>query len=57
MSVKPSTEHSEEFEDLVSAGVRAVVDFVSNMYTFNAVDTFEAWRRSYLAKLSRAVPA
>ena len=28
-----------------------------HMYTFNAVDTFEAWRRSYLAKLLRAVPA
>jgi hypothetical protein len=27
------------------------------MYTFNAVDTFEAWRRSYLAKLLRPVPA
>jgi methylenetetrahydrofolate reductase (NADPH) len=28
-----------------------------HMYTFNAVDTFEAWRRSYLANLLRAVPA
>lgn len=28
-----------------------------HMYTFNAVDTFETWRRSYLAKLLRAVPA
>jgi methylenetetrahydrofolate reductase (NADH) len=28
-----------------------------HMYTFNAVDTFEAWRRAYLAKLVRAVPA
>jgi methylenetetrahydrofolate reductase (NADPH) len=28
-----------------------------HMYTFNAVDTFEAWRRSYLAKLLRAVAA
>ena len=28
-----------------------------HMYTFNAVDTFEAWRRAYLAKLLRAVPA
>jgi methylenetetrahydrofolate reductase (NADPH) len=28
-----------------------------HMYTFNAVDTFEDWRRSYLAKLLRAVPA
>ncbi|HEX2754923.1 MAG TPA: hypothetical protein VHM48_05640 [Candidatus Limnocylindrales bacterium] len=27
-----------------------------HMYTFNAVDTFEAWRGSYLAKLVRAVP-
>jgi methylenetetrahydrofolate reductase (NADH) len=26
-----------------------------HMYTFNAVDTFEAWRRSYLAKLLRAI--
>jgi len=28
-----------------------------HMYTFNAVDTLEAWRRSYLAKLFRAVTA
>ena len=28
-----------------------------HMYTFNAVDTFEAWRRSYLAKLLRAAAA
>jgi methylenetetrahydrofolate reductase (NADPH) len=28
-----------------------------HMYTFNAVDTFEAWRRSYLAKLVRPVTA
>jgi methylenetetrahydrofolate reductase (NADPH) len=28
-----------------------------HMYTFNAVDTFEAWRRSYLAKLLRPVAA
>jgi len=28
-----------------------------HMYTFNAVDTFEAWRRSYLANLLRAVTA
>jgi methylenetetrahydrofolate reductase (NADPH) len=28
-----------------------------HMYTFNAVDTFEAWRRAYLANLLRAVPA
>ena len=28
-----------------------------HMYTFNAVDTFEAWRRAYLAKLRRAVTA
>ncbi len=28
-----------------------------HMYTFNAVDTFEAWRRPYLANLLRAVPA
>ena len=28
-----------------------------HMYTFNAVDTFEIWRRSYLATLLRAVPA
>jgi hypothetical protein len=27
------------------------------MYTFNAVDTFEAWRRAYLANLLRAVTA
>jgi len=26
-------------------------------YTFNAVDTFETWRRSYLANLMRAVSA
>ncbi len=28
-----------------------------HMYTFNAVDTLETWRRSYLAKLYRAVTA
>jgi methylenetetrahydrofolate reductase (NADPH) len=28
-----------------------------HMYTFNAVDTFEAWRRAYLAKLGAAVAA
>ena len=28
-----------------------------HMYTFNAVDTFEAWRKVYLANLLRAVPA
>jgi methylenetetrahydrofolate reductase (NADPH) len=28
-----------------------------HMYTFNAVDTFEAWRRSYLANLMRPVTA
>jgi methylenetetrahydrofolate reductase (NADPH) len=28
-----------------------------HMYTFNAVDTFESWRRNYLANLLRAVPA
>jgi methylenetetrahydrofolate reductase (NADPH) len=28
-----------------------------HMYTFNAVDTLEAWRRSYLAKLHQAVTA
>jgi methylenetetrahydrofolate reductase (NADPH) len=28
-----------------------------HMYTFNAVDTFESWRRSYLANLLRAVTA
>jgi methylenetetrahydrofolate reductase (NADH) len=28
-----------------------------HMYTFNAVDTFEAWRRSYLANLLRPVTA
>jgi methylenetetrahydrofolate reductase (NADPH) len=28
-----------------------------HMYTFNAVDTLETWRRSYLAKLRRAVAA
>jgi methylenetetrahydrofolate reductase (NADPH) len=28
-----------------------------HMYTFNAVDTFENWRRSYVANLLRAVPA
>jgi methylenetetrahydrofolate reductase (NADH) len=28
-----------------------------HMYTFNAVDTLETWRRSYLANLLRAVPA
>jgi hypothetical protein len=28
-----------------------------HMYTFNAVETFEAWRRSYLANLLRSVPA
>ena len=28
-----------------------------HMYTFNAVDTFEDWRRSYLAKQLRAIPA
>jgi methylenetetrahydrofolate reductase (NADPH) len=28
-----------------------------HMYTFNAVDTFETWRRAYLAKLGAAVAA
>ena len=28
-----------------------------HLYTFNAVDTFEAWRRAYLAKLGAAVAA
>jgi methylenetetrahydrofolate reductase (NADPH) len=28
-----------------------------HMYTFNAVDTFEAWRRAYLANQLRPVPA
>ncbi len=28
-----------------------------HMYTFNAVDTFEVWRRAYLAKLGAAVAA
>ena len=28
-----------------------------HMYTFNAVDTFETWRRAYLANLLRVVPA
>jgi methylenetetrahydrofolate reductase (NADPH) len=28
-----------------------------HMYTFNAVDTFEAWRRSYFANQLRAIPA
>jgi hypothetical protein len=28
-----------------------------HMYTFNAVDIFEAWRRSYLAKLGAEVAA
>lgn len=28
-----------------------------HLYTFNAVDTFETWRRAYLAKLLRAVAA
>jgi methylenetetrahydrofolate reductase (NADPH) len=28
-----------------------------HMYTFNAVDSFESWRRNYLANLLRAVPA
>ena len=28
-----------------------------HMYTFNAVDTFEAWRRAYRAKLGAAVAA
>jgi methylenetetrahydrofolate reductase (NADPH) len=28
-----------------------------HIYTFNAVDMFEAWRRSHLANLLRAVPA
>jgi methylenetetrahydrofolate reductase (NADPH) len=33
----------------------AIVDL--HMYTFNAVDTFEAWRRAYLAKLGARVAA
>jgi methylenetetrahydrofolate reductase (NADPH) len=28
-----------------------------HMYTFNAVEAFETWRRDYLAKLSRSTPA
>lgn len=28
-----------------------------HMYTFNAVDTFEAWRRAYLAKLGETIAA
>jgi hypothetical protein len=28
-----------------------------HMYTFNAVETFETWRRAYLAKLGAAVAA
>ena len=39
---------------LTDPGAR-IVDL--HMYTFNAVDTFETWRRSYLAKLLHATPA
>jgi methylenetetrahydrofolate reductase (NADPH) len=28
-----------------------------HIYTFNAVDTFEEWRRAHLASLLRAIPA